>query len=236
MHSRFAQLACALFAFLVLFGAFVSSAATAAPSAPTGLTTSSTSNSITLYWQAPAGVTTYSLWQDGAWKGTNTSTSYTFTGLSCGTTYQLTVAAYDASWNMSPQSSVSASTSACGGGSGGAAAPGAPTALSSSSTQNAITSELAGTSGRDREHVLALAERCLEGHEPVDELHVQRARLRDDLQADRGGVRRELEHVAQSSVSAHDRLRRPRRRLHLRLRLRVVRRGWRRRVRRMRSR
>jgi subtilase family serine protease len=97
-----------------------------APGAPTGLSTSSTQNAITLSWQAPTGVAvnTYSLWQDGAWKGTNNSTSYTFTGLSCGTTYGLTVAAYDASWNMSPQSSVWAATSACS--TGGTAVPGAP--------------------------------------------------------------------------------------------------------------
>src|SRR5207244_3817124 len=66
-------------------------------------------------WQAPASgsVNTYSLWQDGAWKGTNPSTSYTFGGLACGTTYRLSVAAYDASWTLSPQSSLSAATGAC---------------------------------------------------------------------------------------------------------------------------
>ncbi len=71
-------------------------------------------------------VNTYSLWQDGVWKGTNNSTSYTFTGLSCGTTYRLTVAAYDAVWALSPQSSLSAATSACVSAPAGPSGPSGP--------------------------------------------------------------------------------------------------------------
>src|SRR5689334_1752982 len=90
----------ALVIFAAVIGTFGMSSAAAAPSAPSGLTASSTQNSITLSWQAPSGAATYTLWQDDVWKGTNVSTSYTFTGLSCGTTYKLKVAAYDASWNL----------------------------------------------------------------------------------------------------------------------------------------
>ncbi len=128
----------------------------APPGAPTGLSTSSTQTAITLSWQAPAGmaVNTYSLWQNDVWKGTNKTTSYTFSGLACGTTYKLTVAAYDANWAMTAQSSVSVSTAACQAPppppppppagpppppAAPPAPPGAPTGLSTSSTQTAIT-------------------------------------------------------------------------------------------------
>ena len=50
------------------------------------------------------GVTGYSLYRNGAKAGSTTATSYTFTGLACGTTYTLALTAYDAAGNESAPS------------------------------------------------------------------------------------------------------------------------------------
>jgi chitodextrinase len=87
------------------------------PLAPTGLGLSgANTSSLSLTWSASAdnvGVSGYELSLDGTKVGTTTATSYAFTGLSCGTSYTLGVAAYDAAGNRSPQSSVLASSSPC---------------------------------------------------------------------------------------------------------------------------
>jgi chitodextrinase len=90
---------------------------TTPPSAPGGLrATGATETSISIAWNASTdnvGVTGYGLYRNGGAAGTTTSTSTTFSGLACGTTYSLGVEAYDAANNRSPRSTVSASTSAC---------------------------------------------------------------------------------------------------------------------------
>jgi hypothetical protein len=66
-----------------------------APSAPSGLSTSSiTKNSATLSWNASSGtVSRYRLYLNGSSVATTTSTSYNFTGLSSNTTHTLGVRA-----------------------------------------------------------------------------------------------------------------------------------------------
>jgi chitodextrinase len=90
---------------------------TTPPSAPTNLTkTGSSSTSITVSWTASTdnvGVTGYDLYKNGNSTGTTASTSSTFSGLACGTSYPLAVDAFDAVGNKSGQASISASTSAC---------------------------------------------------------------------------------------------------------------------------
>jgi chitodextrinase len=90
---------------------------TQAPSAPSGLSASSaTANSLSLNWSAASdnvGVAGYDLYLNGSKVGTTTTTSYGYAGLSCGTSYTLAVAAYDAAGNRSPQASLAAATSAC---------------------------------------------------------------------------------------------------------------------------
>ena len=90
---------------------------TTKPSTPTGLTvTGSTSTSISLSWTASTdnvGVAGYQLSQNGSQVGSSTSTSYSFTGLTCGTSYSLGVTAYDAAGNLSGTATVSQATSAC---------------------------------------------------------------------------------------------------------------------------
>src|SRR5256714_161021 len=69
----------------------------------------------------------YNLYRDGVKVGTTTSLSYSFTGLTCGTTYALAVEAFDSAGNVSNRalSSINQATSGCGD----ATPPSAPTNL-----------------------------------------------------------------------------------------------------------
>lgn len=81
---------------------------TTAPTIPTNLTASSiTTTSATVSWTASTdnvGVTAYKIFRNGTQVGTSTSTSYGLTGLTAGTTYSITVQAYDAAGNSSASS------------------------------------------------------------------------------------------------------------------------------------
>ena len=87
------------------------------PTAPTSPKASGpTTSAITLSWSKATdniGVSGYSLYRNGTRITSTSSTSYTFSGLSCGTSYKLGVDAYDAAGNRSSAASVTASTSAC---------------------------------------------------------------------------------------------------------------------------
>ena len=112
---------------------------TSAPSVPSGLSIGSlTQTSIALSWNASTdnvGVTGYDLWVNGSKVGTTTSTSHTFTGLTCGTSYTLGVDAFDAAGNHSSVNSVVSATSACSD----TTAPSAPSGLTVGSiTQTSI--------------------------------------------------------------------------------------------------
>jgi chitodextrinase len=90
---------------------------TSAPTAPTGLAVSSSSDSsITISWSASSdnvGVTGYGRYRNGGLVSSGAGTSFTFTGLSCATSYSFGVDAYDAADNRSPATSITASTGAC---------------------------------------------------------------------------------------------------------------------------
>jgi chitodextrinase len=105
------------------------------PSAPTGLVTSAVGQtSMTLSWDASSdnvGVAGYRLFVNVSQVGTSRSTSYSFTGLSCGTSYKLGIVAYDAAGNVSGASTLSQSTTACSGSDG--QPPSTPAGLSTSS-------------------------------------------------------------------------------------------------------
>ena len=87
------------------------------PSPPAALAVGArTQTSIALSWAAAsdnAGVAGYSVYRGGVSQGNYTATSYTFTGLACGTTYTLAVDAFDAAGNRSTRPSLAASTTAC---------------------------------------------------------------------------------------------------------------------------
>ena len=104
--------------------------------------TGSTQTSISLAWNASTdnvGVTGYRVYLDGSAVGTTASTSYTFTGLACGTSYTVSISAYDAAGNASNAALAAGrtSTAACPG---DTTAPTVPGSLAiSGTTQTAIT-------------------------------------------------------------------------------------------------
>ena len=93
---------------------------TQAPTVPASLSVSSaTQTSITAAWTASSDnvdVTGYGRYRNGALVTSGTGTSYSFTGLTCGTTYALAVDAYDAAGNRSAQAQVNATTTPCAAG------------------------------------------------------------------------------------------------------------------------
>ncbi len=101
--------------------------ATAAPPVPPDTTPPTTpqdlmlvandSSSVTVTWTAStdtgSGVSGYSLSSNGVQVSTTTSTSAVITGLTCGTTYTIGVAAIDGAGNSSPPATLVASTYSC---------------------------------------------------------------------------------------------------------------------------
>ncbi len=88
-----------------------------APTQPTGIAVSSRSGtSVTLAWRAATddvGVTEYGLYVGSAKTGSTTSTTATFSGLVCGTSYAFGVDAADAAGNRSQPGRITAATAAC---------------------------------------------------------------------------------------------------------------------------
>ena len=92
------------------------------PSTPSGLATSSvTQTAMKLSWNASSdnvGIAGYRLFLNGGQVGTSATTSFNFAGLTCGTSYTLGVAAYDAAGNVSGTAATTGVTSACASGAG----------------------------------------------------------------------------------------------------------------------
>ncbi len=92
---------------------------TVAPTTPGALmVTSTTRTSVAVRWSASTdniGVTGYRVWRGGTFLGTTTSTSISFTGLTCGTSYQIGIEAIDAVGNVSPRALRTVSTRGCTG-------------------------------------------------------------------------------------------------------------------------
>jgi chitodextrinase len=90
---------------------------TAAPTTPGGLSVAATTTTtVSVSWSPSTdnvGVAGYSVFVSGSKVGSTGTTSYTFGGLACGTTYAFGVAAYDTAGNVSPTASVAAATSPC---------------------------------------------------------------------------------------------------------------------------
>ncbi|NND61627.1 MAG: T9SS type A sorting domain-containing protein, partial [Flavobacteriaceae bacterium] len=96
---------------------------TQAPSTPTSLTASGTTDTTTnLSWNASTdnvGVTGYEVFEGGGSLGTVTGTSANITGLTAGTSYSFQVRAFDAAGNNSGLSNTANVTTTGGGGGGG---------------------------------------------------------------------------------------------------------------------
>jgi chitodextrinase len=110
------------------------SADTTPPSNPTNQQIGPVSQtSITMTWGAATdnvGVAGYRAFLNSVVSGTTTTLSYTYTGLTCGTTYTLALEAFDAAGNVSNRAEASgpAATAACTGG-GDTQPPSAPSGL-----------------------------------------------------------------------------------------------------------
>jgi phosphatidylinositol-3-phosphatase len=95
---------------------------TTPPSVPSGLTVGSTTQtSVAVSWSASTddvGVTGYDVLVDGSRVSSTASTGFTFSGLTCGTSYTLGVDAFDAAGNHSSASTVTGTTAACSGSTG----------------------------------------------------------------------------------------------------------------------
>ncbi len=76
------------------------------------------------------GVAGYTLLLNGATVGTTATAGFTFSGLTCGTSYALGVQAFDAAGNVSPRTTITVSTAACPD----VTAPSAPAALAAGAT------------------------------------------------------------------------------------------------------
>jgi chitodextrinase len=117
---------------------------TQAPTAPANVRATATAEtSIAIAWDIASdnvGVAGYKVFRNGAFVADVTAgTSFTFTGLTCGTSYLLEVSAFDAAGNVGARGSLTASTSACPP-AGDTAAPAAPANLrSTGSTQTTAT-------------------------------------------------------------------------------------------------
>ena len=107
---------------------------TSPPTAPRNLVESAaTVSAISAAWTASTdnvAVTGYRVYLDGTLAGTTAATSYTATGLSCGSSHQVVVDAYDTAGNHSAQTVATMATSACPAGPpGDTQPPTTPTAL-----------------------------------------------------------------------------------------------------------
>ena len=87
------------------------------PTAPTNFTrTGGSATTIATSWTASTdnvAVNEYWLYRNGVQAGTSPTTTFTFTGLTCGTSSNLEVEARDAAGNASPRASLTASTDGC---------------------------------------------------------------------------------------------------------------------------
>ena len=87
------------------------------PSPPAGLTeTSATQTSATVAWASSTdnvAVAGYGVFVDGASVGTTAATTYSVSGLTCGSTHTVAVDAFDSAGNHSTRASMNAATSVC---------------------------------------------------------------------------------------------------------------------------
>ena len=152
-----------------------------------------TQTSITLNWNASSdnvGVAGYGLYRDGTGAGNTAAAtrSFTFSGLTCGTSYTLAVDAYDAADNRSSRTSQTASTTAC------AQQPSpdyqAPSTPGNLTVTGAATDSVRSRAGRRRPTTSASrATACIatelggEHGRRDEDVHVRRPDLRHELHA-----------------------------------------------------
>ena len=165
---------------------------TTAPSTPTGLATSAIGQtSATLSWTASTdnvGVTGYRLFRGGSQVGTSATTSYSYTGLTCATTYTLGVAAVDAAGNVSGTATKNVTTTACPDTTPPSTPAGLTRGIGRTDVGVAVVERVDGQRRRDR--LPAVPERQPGRNLVVAGLHLRRAVVRHDVLVRCGGGRR----------------------------------------------
>ncbi len=109
--------------------------ATSIPSLPTGIAATATSSTLIIYWNVVSGAASYDVSVNGDVRNT-TSASYTYTGLSAGTTYSYAVRAKNNDGSSSYSSTQSITT-----------IPSTPTGVIASATDNTVTISWSAVSG-----------------------------------------------------------------------------------------
>jgi chitodextrinase len=116
---------------------------TAAPTTPTDVrSVQNTQTSVAAVWTPSTddvGVVGYQVFQNGLLVGTTASPSYTFTALTCGSWYAMSVAAVDAAGNSSTRRRLDAWTNACTGDTTSPTMPGGLQATATSPTSIRIS-------------------------------------------------------------------------------------------------
>jgi chitodextrinase len=121
------------------------------PTVPDGMAWSGTTQTtIGLVWTASSdnvGVAGYRLYKNGAVAATTTNLSYTFTGLTCGTSYTIALEAYDAAGNVSNKAMATGTTSTSPCSNADTTPPSAPANLTASaSSETSISSSWSASS------------------------------------------------------------------------------------------
>jgi fibronectin type 3 domain-containing protein len=124
---------------------------TQAPTTPTNFAkASSTETTIATSWTASTdnvGVAGYNVYRDGDQVSTTTGTTHTFTGLTCGTSYDLAVEARDAAGSVSGRAPLTASTDVCD-----TTPPTAPSSLGATGSLSSVS--LTWTASTDNKSVM----------------------------------------------------------------------------------
>ncbi len=169
------------------------------PSTPANFAvTAVTTTSITLGWSLSTdnvGVTGYRVRRGSTVAGSTAGTTYTVSGLACGSTAALSVEAYDAAGNASLAASVNAATAAC--------PDGQPPTQPASVTQSSRTETSISVGWpvvdrqRRRDRLLAVPERSEGQHRAGHELHVHGPLVCEHVHACGRRVRRRRQRVVE---------------------------------------
>ena len=152
------------------------------------------------------GVAGYRVFRGGTQVATTTSTSYTFTGLACGTSYDLGVEALDDAQNVSSRTPLTASSGACDttAPTVSITTPSSGDTVAGSTAVGASASDANGRRGRPVQARWEQPRQRRHGQPVLDRLERRRGRARRS-HADRGRARRLRQHRHVIAGHRHDR-------------------------------
>ena len=165
---------------------------TTPPTAPSALGAGSvTRTSLVLSWTGSTdnvGVAGYRIFRDGVSAGTSATPSFSFSTLTCGTSYVLGVDAFDAAGNTSARPAITATTSACADTTPAECAGLVLRGHDRHDVDRDLVGRIDGQRRRHRVHAVSQRRERRDGD--VAAVHVCGSHVRDELHAGRRGVRR----------------------------------------------